>query len=170
MIIVSNMDEETSPKYESAVFFVDDVEKSKNFYANILGQKISLDFGRNVIFEGGFAIWEREYALKTIFSDKSKSAPVGGYKSEIYFESSDLDILCKNLMDSGIKFIHPIHEHPWGQRAFRIFDPDNHIIEFGEPMSVVVIRYYKQGMDVEEISKKTLMPIEVIKKTVVNIR
>jgi len=162
------MDKETSPKFESSAFFVDDVEKSKYFYANILGQKILMDFGRNVGFEGGFAIWEKEYALNTIYSDKARSVSVGGNNSEIYFESSNLDDLCNKIKKEGIKFIHPIHEHPWGQRAFRVFDPDNHIIEFGEPMSIVVLRYHKQGMNVEEISKKTLMPIEMIKKTVKN--
>jgi catechol 2,3-dioxygenase-like lactoylglutathione lyase family enzyme len=168
MIIVADKDKEKSPKFESAVFFVEDVKRSKEFYANTLGQKIIMDFGRNVGFEGGFAIWEKDYALNTIYSEEAKNVSVGGNNAEIYYESSDLDDLCKKLKSEEITFIHPIHEHPWGQRAFRIFDPDNHIIEFGEPMSIVVIRYFKQGMTIEEISKKTLMPIEMIKNTVEN--
>jgi len=72
----------SSPKFESAVFFVKDVEKSKNFYVNFLGQKILMDFGRNVGFEGGFAIWETDYALNIIFEEKSSGISVGGNNAE----------------------------------------------------------------------------------------
>ena len=34
------------PKYIGSVFFVKDVTKSKNFYVDILEQKIEMDFGR----------------------------------------------------------------------------------------------------------------------------
>ncbi len=162
------MDEEISPKFKRAVLFVNNVKKSKDFYINILGQKILMDGERYVEFEGEFCIWDKEYALNTIYSDKAKSASVGGNNSEIYFESSNLDDFYKNLNNIGVTFIHPIHEYPWGQRAFRVFDPDNHIIEFGEPMSLVVLRYHKQEMNAEEISKKTEMPIEIIKKIIEN--
>jgi len=40
------MDKNEKPKYTGAVFFVDNVEKTKTFYTNILGQKIEMDFGR----------------------------------------------------------------------------------------------------------------------------
>jgi len=46
---------------------VTDIEKSKHFYATILGQNIVMDFGRNVSFEGGLSIWKKDYALDLIF-------------------------------------------------------------------------------------------------------
>ena len=162
--------ENTSPKFESAVFFVRDVEKSKNFYSNLLGQKITMDFGRNVAFEGGLTIWEADYALKIVFSEKAKDVKVGGNNSEIYFEISNLEVLHNKLKNEGVKIIHPIVEAPWGQRSFRVYDPDNHIVEFGEPMSTVIIRLHQQGMSPEEINKKSLMPIEIIKDIVKNVK
>ncbi|GAH41494.1 unnamed protein product [marine sediment metagenome] len=57
-----------------------------------------------------------------------------------------------------------MYEQPWGQRCFRIYDPDNHIIEFGEPMPTVIKRFSSQGLSIEEIVKKTLMPLEIVKK------
>lgn len=160
----------SAPKFESAVFFVKDVNKSKNFYKNILGQKILMDFGLNVAFEGGFAIWETDYALNTIFSDKAKKIKVGGNNVEIYFEISNLESISKKLKKEGVKFIHSIKVAPWGQRGFRIYDPDSHIIEFGEPMSAVVIRFHQQGKTIEEIAKKSLMPIEIINEILKNIK
>ena len=55
------------PKYTSAVFFVKNVWIAKDFYANVLKQRIVADFGRNVGFEGGLSIWEEAYALETIY-------------------------------------------------------------------------------------------------------
>ena len=158
------------PKFESAVFFVSDVERSKNFYVNILDQKIIMDFGRNVGFEGGFSIWEADYALNTIFAENAKDHKIGKNNSEIYFEIENLDEFFDKLKKKSVEVIHNIREHPWGQRAFRFYDPDNHIIEIGEPMHNVVIRMYKEGMSIEEIKKKSLMPIEFIKQIVDNIQ
>jgi len=155
-----------APKYQAAVFFVSDVEKSKRFYNVVLGQKITVDFGANVGFEGGLSIWEKKYALNTIFKEKAKQVAVGANNAEIYFEASNLEALFESLVKQQVKVIHPIMKHPWGQRAFRIYDPDNHIIEFGEPMADVVFRLHNQGLSVEAIAEKSMMPPEFIKSVI----
>jgi catechol 2,3-dioxygenase-like lactoylglutathione lyase family enzyme len=40
------------PIYHNTVLLTKDIEKSKDFYNKLLGQKIIMDFGRNVGFEG----------------------------------------------------------------------------------------------------------------------
>jgi lactoylglutathione lyase len=80
-----------APKYLASVFFVEDIKKSKHFYSEVLGQKIVADFGRNVGFEGGLSIWEKDYALSVIFEDKAKHIAVGTNNSEIYFECNDIE-------------------------------------------------------------------------------
>jgi catechol 2,3-dioxygenase-like lactoylglutathione lyase family enzyme len=151
------------PVYRSVVLLVNDIQKSKNFYNVILGQKIVMDFGRNVGFEGGLAIWEKDYALNLIFQEETENIQVGANNAEIYFEFDDLDGLFARLVEKKIKVIHPIREHPWGQKAFRVYDPDNHIIEFAETMESVVRRLDTEGISLEEISKKSMMPLEFIK-------
>ena len=156
------------PAYQAAVFFVSDIAKSKSFYNAVLGQKIVTDFGANVTFEGGLSLWEKNYALNTIFGEKAKEIPVGTNNAEIYFEFSNLYELFDKLMKNHVAVIHPIREHPWGQRAFRIYDPDNHIIEFAEPMSAVVLRLHNNGLSFEEIAQKSMMPPEFIKAVLQN--
>ena len=77
-------------------------------------------------------------------------------------ECEDLDNIFSKLLDYGVAFIHTIKEQPWGQRVFRFFDPDNHIVEIGEPMSVVIRRYLKEGASETEVAKRTSMPIEEV--------
>ncbi len=155
---------EQKPAYRSCVLLVKDIEKSKHFYNIILGQNIVMDFGRNVGFEGGLAIWEKDYALNLIFQEKNHDIKVGANNSEIYFETEHLDDLHKHLAGE-VTFIHSIREHPWGQRAFRVYDPDNHIIEFAESMESVVIRLNNQALSLEEIAEKSMMPMEFIRLT-----
>jgi catechol 2,3-dioxygenase-like lactoylglutathione lyase family enzyme len=151
------------PTFHSVVLLVEDIERSKRFYGAVLGQKVVMDFGRNVGFEGGLAIWERDYALNLIFQGKAQGVKAGGNNLEVYFESGDVDALYKRLTGEGVKVIHPIVEQPWGQRVFRVYDPDNHIVEFAESMASVVQRLDKNGLSLEEIAKKSLMPMEFIK-------
>jgi len=158
------MDNNEKPMYNGTVFFVDNVEKSKKFYTDILGQKIEMDFGRCVGFIGGFTIWDSSYAYDMIGLEKSDERPLGKRNVEIYFEIKDINTLFDRIQKENIDFVHEIKEQPWGQRCFRIYDPDKHIIEFGEPMPIVIQRFSNQGSSVEEIVKKTLMPLDIVKK------
>ena len=64
------MNNSSTPQFVNTVLFVRDINLSKCFYANILGQTIKDDFGRYVGFENGIGIWQGEYALETIYSKK----------------------------------------------------------------------------------------------------
>ena len=86
------MDTKDSPKYYSSVFFVSDIEKSKKFYTEIIGQKIEMDFGRCVGFIGGFAIWQRYYAYE-MMGFKKEDASTNKKDAELYFEIEDLGSL-----------------------------------------------------------------------------
>ncbi len=155
------MDNNDTPKYNGVVFFVDNVEKSKTFYTEILGQKIEMDFGRCVGFIGGFSIWKRSYAYKMMgLKEEGNSANKKG--AELYFEIEDLDTLFAKLKSENIKVVHDIIEQPWAQRCFRIYDPDSHIIEFAEPMTVVIERLYNEGLTHNQIVKKSLMPVGIV--------
>jgi catechol 2,3-dioxygenase-like lactoylglutathione lyase family enzyme len=152
-----------APKFQAAVFFVADVEVAKHFYSDVLGQKIVNDFGANVTFEGGLSIWRTDYALNIIFKEEAKQVQVGANNAEIYFECSGIEAFFERLKKEQVRIIHPVMEHPWGQWGFRIYDPDGHIIEFGEPMSETVVRLHKQGLNFDEVAAKSMMPPEFIK-------
>ena len=53
---------------------------------------------------------------------------------------------------------------PLGQRAFRVHDPDGHIVELGEPMPVVIHRLLGQGMTPAAVAKQTGMPLAIVEQ------
>jgi len=154
-------------KNGSIALFVEDIERSKQFYIETLQQQIEHDFGKNVIFKSGFAIWE--IMSNHIIPDKL------GYEQlidrtvnrfELYFETEDLDEIYETLKSKNITFMHQMHEEPWGQFTIRFFDPDRHLIEVGESMKRFVSRIYNQGLSAEEVSVKTGVNIEEVKRLI----
>lgn len=156
-----------SIKYQSTVLFVRDIGESRRFYEGLLGQKVDMDFGLNVGFEEGFALWQSDHAFSTIYGRPPDSSQrLGRDNLEVYFETGDLDSAWNALSGASVPVVHPPREHPWGQRAFRVFDPDGHIVEVGEPMDFVVQRFASQGLSVDEISQRTAMPSEIVQRIV----
>jgi catechol 2,3-dioxygenase-like lactoylglutathione lyase family enzyme len=139
-------------KYYSALIIVEDIERSKAFYTKIMGQKILHDFGKNVIFEAGFTIWELQ-PTHIIYQKLNTSK--GSNRCELYFEDENIDWVYEILKQAEVRFFHGIIEEDWGQRTLRFFDYDEHLVEVGEPLEVFVRNMSKKGLSPEEISKKS---------------
>jgi catechol 2,3-dioxygenase-like lactoylglutathione lyase family enzyme len=146
-------------KYHSTVIFVKDIAKSRDFYTRFLDFSVEHDFGKNVILDNGLTLWEvmEGHIINSKLKTKNESN-----RFELYFESDDLEKISGILENEGIIFLHKIHEEPWGQRTFRFFDPDNHLIEIGEPMKVFVKNLSKKGLSVNQISEKSGIPIDTV--------
>lgn len=146
-------------KFHSTVVFVKDIEISKEFYIRFLGFSVIDDFGKNVVLDNGLTLWEimDDHQINRQLKTKGNSN-----RFELYFESEDIDDKVKLLEKSGIKFLHTIHEEPWGQRTFRFFDPDNHLIEIGEPLEVFVLNMFKNGLSEKQISEKSGIPLNTV--------
>ena len=134
-------------KTSAPALFVKDIEISKEFYVGLLGMSVDLDFGKNVIFKNGFAIWEisRDHVIpQTLGYDNVSDSHINRF--ELYFETEELEEIFEALKGNKVRFLHEIHDEPWGQRTIRFFDPDSHLIEVGESMRQFVQRFYNQGL------------------------
>lgn len=152
-------------QYICSLIVVKDIEESRDFYEQVLGQKVKYDFGENVQFEGGFAIHLGEH-YKKLLGDGHGEIKKKAHNFELYFETDEVESIYNRLKNEGIEFIHELREQPWGQRVIRFYDPDYHIVEVGESMEAVVLGYYSSGMNSEEISIRTSMPQEFVEKTI----
>jgi catechol 2,3-dioxygenase-like lactoylglutathione lyase family enzyme len=154
-----------SVRFQSAVIFVRDMAASRRFYEELLGQTVSADFGPNVGFEGGFALWQVAHACEIVYGRAPESdSALGRDNLELYFETGDLDAAWKQLEEHGIRAVHPIVEQPWGQRVLRVADPDGHVVELGEPVPVFVQRFLAQGLTVEQTAERTGIPLAFVQQ------
>lgn len=151
-------------KFKCPLLAVTDMEKSINFYEEVIGDRVAFDFGANVQFEGGFALQEMKKWKTMIHTDTVRRKP---NNAELYFEEADFDRFLEYLKEfPEIQYVHGVEEAPWGQRIVRFYDPDFHIIEVGEPMDAVIKRLVESGMTVEQVSEKSQYPIEYVKRFV----
>ena len=149
-------------KFKCTLLAVTDMEKSIEFYEEVIGDRIALNFGENVQFEGGYALQEMKKWKAMIHTEnvRRKNNAV-----ELYFEEENFDGFIGYLKEfPEIKYLHGVEEMPWGQRIVRFYDPDLHIIEVGEAMDAVIRKMLKSGMTVEQVSEKSQYPIEYVKR------
>lgn len=123
-----------------------------------------LDLGKNVTFNGGFAIQE-DFAWLTDIDPTSVVRK--SHNMELYFEVEDFDEFLLLLeKHKEVKLVHPPKKHEWQQRVVRVYDPDFHMIEIGESMEVIAKRYLSQGLSVEKVSEIIQHPIEFVKNCI----
>jgi uncharacterized glyoxalase superfamily protein PhnB len=153
-------------KYIGPIITVDEIAPSRYFYEQLLGQKVTFDFGVNVSFEGGFAIHLKSH-FQSLLGDAARFPIIQkAHNGDLVFEVDEIDPLYQRLQLAGVEFLHAIQEQPWGQRVMRLYDPGGHIVEIGETMEEVVRRYHRQGWSEAAIRDKTAMPGEFIEHVI----
>ncbi len=122
-------------QFVSPVVFVRDIEVSKKFDSELLGLKIIQDDEVFVLFWEHFSIHQARELLATVFEKEMEESSQFQGKNNLllYFETSDLEGVFARLQNQ-VKLIHPIKQQAWGQKVFRFYDPDHHVIEIGEPI------------------------------------
>lgn len=120
-------------RLKNVLLVVENIERSVAFYKELFGLCVLKDFDGNVILTEGLVLQERKIWEGLI----EKETLYGGNDSELYFIENDLEGFQEKLNQSPfeIRYVHPLKMHPWGQRAIRIYDPDGHMIEVGEPLN-----------------------------------
>jgi lactoylglutathione lyase len=149
-------------KFHSPMIVVADMDRSKRFYVEVLHEAIEQDLGPYVVLAGGFSLMTREQ-WQILTGDDPAQGERAGHHFELYFEEDDLEGFVEELSRvPDIRSFTPLQETPWGQRALRLLDPDGHVIEVAESMKAVVRRMLATGEAVEEVSRKSMMPLPFV--------
>lgn len=120
-------------------------------------------FYANIIFTGGLSLQTLD-SWKNFINKKDDDFTFKNNVSEIYFEADDIDGFVARLAQrDDIEYIHPLIEHSWGQRAIRFYDPDKHIIEVGENIKLVVMRFMNSGLSIEETAVRMDVAIDFVR-------
>ena len=149
--------------YCGTLISVSDMATSKNFYENVMEQKVLMDLGVHVAFDGGLSLQSNYEELV----GTQLPAHTRPNNFQLYFEVEDLDYWEEKIKKTeGIEFIHASKEYPWGQRVMRFYDYDKYIVEVSESMISVAKRFLSQGLTVEETAARTMFPVEFVNQLV----
>ena len=147
--------------YKGTLIAVKDMEESKKFYHDILNMTVIGDFGANVQLEGGLFLQTLDTWGRFI---NNKEVCLKNNAIELYFEVRDIDAFYKKLQENDVEYVHELQEHSWGQRVVRFYDPNHHIIEAAEDIVMVVTRFFRNGMTVEQIASRMDVPVDYVKE------
>lgn len=145
--------------YNCPMIVVSDMEKTVEFYKNVLGLDVIQDFGANKTLTGGISLQTEESYKEFIGKDKIF---YGGDNFELYFEEDEIDAFFEKLKEFNVELVHPVQEHSWGQRAVRFYDPDRNIIEVGESLQAVCLRFSASRMNADEIAARMDVPLDMV--------
>jgi len=146
-------------RFHSPCIFVADLERARAFYEDVLGQTPTLVLDGYAMYPA-FALWRTDTARRHVYDETPAdppAGPMGRDNFELYFEAEALDAAWDRIAPRA-GAIHPLKTQPWGQRCFRVKDPDGHIVEVAEPMETVVRRMAATGKTEQEIVAATMMP------------
>lgn len=150
-------------KYEGTMIVVKDIERSKRFYQEVLGLEVVKDFGANVTLTGG-VILQTLNTWKGFIQKQDSQILFENNAAELYFEEDEMDAFLEKLQQiPHIEYVNPVIEYSWGQRVVRFYDPDKHIIEVGENMTLFVRNLFGVGLSVDEIAAKMDVPVDFVR-------
>jgi len=118
------------------VLFVEDLQRSKVFYHEVLGLSVEFEDDVSVGFkiEGlAFHVLQVDRARVQLQGEPSATPGAGATAFLTHF-TYDVDALHADLVKQGIRFFQRPTDQPWGMRTAYFKDPDGHVWEIAQPL------------------------------------
>ena len=118
------------------ILFVEDVQRSKVFYHEVLGLDVEFEDDESVGFkiEGlAFIVLQVDRARVQLQGERT-ATPSAGATAFLTTFTDDVDTLHANLVERGIPFFQRPADQPWGMRTAYFKDPDGHVWEIAQPI------------------------------------
>ena len=119
-------------RLKNFLIVVKDIEKSKQFYHDLFGFEVLVDFGGNMILTDGLVLQEEKYWKEFLQRDVIPE----NNSSELYFEENDIEAFVEKLerLYPDTKYVNRLMTHSWGQTVVRFYDPDGNLIEVAQSL------------------------------------
>ena len=118
-------------RLKNILIVVKDIEKSKQFYHDLLGLEVVLDNDGNIILTEGLVLQDEK-----IWKDFLGREIVAQNNScERYFEERDIETFVEKLEElyPSVNYVNRLMTHSWGQKVILFYDLDGNLIEVGTP-------------------------------------
>jgi len=115
----------------AAVLQVSNIQRSLQFYRDVLGFKVGLTEGEPTVF----AIIRKDRAI--LFLDESREGgdvPLNQYWAAYLWVDDAIDDLAAAFEKKGATIVRGPETMPYGCRDFDVRDPDGHLIAFGQDL------------------------------------
>jgi catechol 2,3-dioxygenase-like lactoylglutathione lyase family enzyme len=159
-------------RFKGPAAYIADLDRSRAFYEGLLGLTVLRVMSRGetpiaVAYNEGLSIWLASDAYASLFGDASLAPQnLRGVNWENTFETDGYEEIYGQLRATGAEFLYEPRTLPWGQRGFRVYDPDGHILDIAETMAACVRRQAAEGKTLEQISATSGFALDEVQRMV----
>ncbi|MGD6902897.1 VOC family protein [Bacillus infantis] len=118
------------------ILYVEDLEKTKQFYGELLGLELKNEFGTYIEYDTGSTI----LSMNTRENGRELTdLPIpAGFREEqtmeLSFVTEDVEGTIEKARQAGVRILLEPVKKPWGQIVAYMEDPDGHYIEICTPI------------------------------------
>lgn len=118
------------------ILYVEDLEKTKQFYGELLGLNLKNEFGTYIEYDTGSTI----LSMNTRENGRELTdLPIpAGFREEqtmeLGFVTEDVEGTIEKARKAGVRILLEPVKKPWGQTVAYMEDPDGHYIEICTPI------------------------------------
>lgn len=119
------------------ILYVNDQDKSAEFYSKVLAQAPHLHVPGMTQFalgDGSLLGLMPESGIKRVLGEALPDPSVGNGipRSEVYLYVEGAEAYHRRALEAGAKELSPMQKRDWGERAAYSLDPDGHVLAFCE--------------------------------------
>jgi catechol 2,3-dioxygenase-like lactoylglutathione lyase family enzyme len=127
----------TWPKNIGAItLFVEDLQRSKEFYADVFDVPMVHEYANSAVFKFGTAMIN--LLATTAAHGLIQPAPVAsrdaGSRLQLSIFVDHVDTVCEDLADRGVEFVNGPMDREWGMRTGCFAEPAGHIWEVAQEL------------------------------------
>jgi lactoylglutathione lyase len=118
------------------ILFVEDLQRSKAFYHDVLGLEVEFEDDDSVLFKIkglAFIVLQVDRARVQLQGEPTATPSVGATAFLTTF-TDDVNALHADLVGRGIHFFQKPTDQPWDVRTAYFKDPDGHVWEIAQPV------------------------------------
>lgn len=114
--------------------FVENLEEAKEFYLRVFGLPVDYEDSNSAVFKfGGTLINLLKITEATELINPAKVANrEAGNRYMFTIRVDDVDAMCTELLNRGVKLLNGPMDRPWGIRTASFVDPAGHIWEIAK--------------------------------------
>ena len=126
----------SSKSVDVITLFVDDLERSKAFYREVFGLRLVFEDENSAVFRfanTGINLLRSE-AAGNLIHPGTVARQDAGARLVFTIDVDDVDAVCAELADHGVRLLNGPVNRPWGRRTASFTDPGGHIWEIAEDL------------------------------------
>jgi catechol 2,3-dioxygenase-like lactoylglutathione lyase family enzyme len=123
-------------RIDAITLFVEDLERSKVFYTDVLGLSVVFEDESSAVFrfENTLINLLHIRAARELIEPGVVASPGAGSRFQLTIPVDDVDAACAELDARGVELLNGPMNRAWGIRTAAFTDPGGHVWEFAQPL------------------------------------